>query len=138
MENLIKEFNIELPEYAITELLDFYLRLDILSAEWKDILTNTAKKSGKYIQNTDELEIPFEQLLVYFIYRHYASSQEDLLSKERIAFSIISYRIIKHLVFSSEAIDFINLCNISRMYSSEIEYSEENINALFDFLQQNY
>ena len=46
--------------------------------------------------------------------------------RARIAFSILSVRIIKYLFERSERCDTQTLISLARLYSSEIEYSEDN------------
>ena len=63
-----------------------------------------------------------------FLFRHMPSARYDGDIKSKIAFSVISCRVIftlSHTLGLNEAV---------RMYSSEIEYSEENLDFMFEFL----
>jgi len=88
--------------------------------------------------SNDEWSIAFEQLLVYFIYRHLADGLYDNSLKERICFAVLSFYIIRALCVlqaqQSGCVTINELIDISRLYSSEIEYSEENIDTLLEML----
>ncbi len=121
--------SIALPELSLSQWADFYLSLERLDEAWTDRLT-VLKNSDTYVDVIPE--IAAEQLLVYFIYRHLAEGIYDGRLRERISFAVISVQIIRALCA---------LCNepvteIARMYSSEIEYSEENIEALLSALAE--
>ncbi len=73
----------------------------------------------------------FEQLAVYFLLRHSADSLEAA-----VKFSAFSTYIIMKLSAGLRekrgALTLHDLCEISRMYSSEIEYSDENIEKILE------
>lgn len=76
--------------------------------------------------NSNEIKIDdiyLENLAVYFIYRHLSDAIDDNRFKERILFSIISAYAIEKMCKTN---DFAEICECARIYSSEIEYSEEN------------
>ena len=80
----------------------------------------------------------YEQLMVYLLYRHTANAPDTFEASLRIAFSVLSVMMIFSigtLLYTNEK-DFnteaqIELC---RMFSCEIEYSDENLYALYDEL----
>ena len=74
-----------------------------------------------------EWDIPFEQLSVYFAFRHL---QPEQLAK-RAAFVALSVKLIA-AIFSAEEKTFNGLVELARLYSSEIEYSDENIERILD------
>ena len=109
-----------------------------MDKSWAEILNEVGAIT--FSQRFDKhFSIPFEQLLVYFLFRHLADSEsrEDLFA--RIAFSVLSVKIINCLFEakrnSSNDCDFQLLCDISRMYSSEIEYCEENTAYILNILR---
>lgn len=91
----------------------------------------------KYMEENGRL-FEYENLLWYLIYRHLG---EDPMEDEAllcIEFSVLSMKIIRYLgacCFSEKSAfgkeDQIELC---RMFSSEIEYSDENIDLIYDHL----
>ncbi len=78
-----------------------------------------------------ELAIAFERLLVYFLYRHLPDALDDDRLAQRIAFAAHSVKALRLLCAASgNTLDA--LLDLARRYSSEIEYSQENIDALLD------
>ena len=67
------------------------------------------------------------------MYRHLSEGFYDGRIKERLLFAILSFYVIRKIFsYGEETID--ELIEICRMYSSEIEYSEENIECLLNKL----
>jgi len=83
-------------------------------------------------------ETEYEQLLVYFLYRHVPTALDDGDVSSKAAFAVLSVRLLfslgaLHLLLHGEFTveDQIELC---RLYSAEVEYSDDNMDALFDAL----
>ena len=53
----------------------------------------------------------------------------------RIGFAVLSTILIHAMARVNEMTDPEGLCEIARIYSSEMEYSEENLDYLWDILQ---
>lgn len=107
-------------ERPLTYWLNFYKTLERLNTQW-----------DQYLQKCEEkVDLPFEtayeQLAVYFIYRHLIGAVDDGMVKERAAFVLISLNMIHAISESCSA----SLEEIARLYSSEIEYSDENIQKI--------
>lgn len=106
----------------------FYLNLERLEPRWTDLL--------KTLQNVDqwqlfpEQELPLEQLAVYLIYRHLADSLWEGDLQERIAFTALSVWMIATLAACSDT----PLEEVARLYSAEIEYSDENLQKILQKL----
>lgn len=138
IEMLITQEQLCLPQRSISEWAAFYDTLERLDPAWTQelALLQNSKTAAPF---TDEKwQIVLEQLFVYFLYRHIAAFENEDMLLPRLAFCIISTRMLctlarLHLAqdpsFSPD--DF---CELSRMYSAEIEYSQENIDALLDEL----
>lgn len=116
----------------LNKWLDFYLRLERLDNSWTDILKNIRAESFFSFDTDDRLAIPLEQLMVYFLFRHIPSAIDDGDITSKIRFCLLSCNIINTLCISEirnnpqkEIIS--TFMDIARMYSSEIEYSDENI-----------
>lgn len=105
-----------------------YSRLERLDEGWGERLEKLAAADVGGHSLSDTVR---EQLLVYFVYRHLADGIYDGTIGERIAFCILSERMIDGLCSAcSESVN-----EIARMYSAEIEYSDENVEALIDALR---
>ncbi|MBQ1187442.1 MAG: flagellin lysine-N-methylase [Clostridia bacterium] len=110
------------------DFIEVYKKLERLDNDWDNYLDSIDTISFSIPQ---ALEIPCEQLICYFIYRHLSGALEDFMFAERIQFAVLSCLIIASLSKNTEA-----MIEISRMYSCEIEYSDENINILLDILNE--
>ena len=86
-----------------------------------------------------EYGIPYEKLLVYFLYRYVAAegrSLEDWRLCTRIGFAVLSTILVHAMARATGMTDLPGLCELARVYSSEMEYSEENLDYLWDILQE--
>ncbi len=124
----VKEiFRIELPQKQWD--IEF-LKLEMLDKSWSGRIMSIRGQGHKL---KEDWSVPFEQVLVYFIYRYMAEGQYDGRYNERVLFAILSFHMIREIFKRSEE-TVEELIEICRMYSSEIEYSEENVETLLDIL----
>lgn len=142
VQNLLDFCEVSLPQKTLSEWADIYLSLERLDDEW-DMLLNQLKRTEKTQLTIPETEVTataFEQLLCYFIFRHLTDSLDDNKLWERIAFAVQSYCIIRSLCavhyIKNGLLTIEDIAEYSRIYSSEIEYSEDNIERLLEFLSQ--
>ncbi|MBQ3109863.1 MAG: hypothetical protein IJC69_01810, partial [Clostridia bacterium] len=63
-----------------------------------------------------------------------AEGMYDGRYNERVLFALLSFYMIRELFKRSEE-RMEELCEICRMYSCEVEYSEENVEKLLDVLE---
>ena len=114
----------------------FLLSLERLDENWSkqlDLLTRCTP-----VPLTQAWDVPLEQLLVYLLYRHVPAAMEDGEADARLAFCIFICRLVMDMMGCRLAADgaftLDDFCDLARMYSGEIEYSDENLFALFDAL----
>ena len=127
IEDLLCEFELSIPERSTSEWACDFLTLEMLDPEWGIMLE---KLKNLHALPTYENEAECEQLLVYFIYRHLADGLYDGRLHERIKLAILSL----DMILSISAACKIPVAEVARAYSSEIEYSEENVEALLELL----
>ena len=130
IEKLFNKFNIKNPGISVCELAEIYYNLERLDDVWGKML-----KEIKNFNNIEQslpclYEKTLKNLLCYFIYRHLGECIYDGNFKGRLLFAIISCEMISKLTKVGY-----NIYDVARMYSSEIEYSDENLNKLIEFLQ---
>lgn len=119
LKYLAKEIGLALDGLNLYEL---YMPLERLDEAWTEELLRLKDYRFEWsVFDDGALQIPFEQLAVYFIFRHLKEGRY----REGIGFMLISCALIA-VLFSKNN----NLQEIVRMYSSEIEYSEENTEML--------
>jgi len=141
LKRLAKTAEMELPQSS-AQWAEAYLQLEFLEHNWPERLL-ALKKTGenrKLAFDPEPGEIPLEQLVVYFLYRHLAGGMEDGQYRERLAFSILSVMMIRWLAAAEAeklgSTDMDTWIEIARQYSAEIEYSQENIDALLQILSR--
>ena len=78
----------------------------------------------------------YENFIGYLLYRHLWGALEDGYIGARVQFAILAFRLIEYLgacrftengVFTTE-----DQIDLMRMFSSEIEYSDENVDLLIE------
>ena len=117
-------------EFDGIDWIDVYKNLERLDAQWDTYLDSITQISDDI---PEKLEVPCEQLIWYFIYRHLSGAIDDFMFCERIQFAILSCYVIN----SVNKTGTINeMQQVARMYSSEIEYSDENVEILLEKLQE--
>ena len=106
------------------ELYDFYMSLERLDESWETELKKLKSANGVEIFKREDLQIFFEQLACYFTFRHFQSG---------VGFAILSCWVIGAIISSCD--NFVKMLDVVRMYSSEIEYCEENTQKVKAFLK---
>ncbi|MBQ7900811.1 MAG: flagellin lysine-N-methylase [Clostridia bacterium] len=127
---------IQLPQKSHIEWANVFLNLERLDNEWTKKLTTLKKLPSCSMTDFAGLETSAEQLLTYFVYRHTADGLYDGTINERVIFGILSCCMIFAVANSCNKGDMETLLDIARMYSSEIEYSDQNIDKLLNILKQ--
>ena len=129
-ESALAECGIVLPKRSASEWAEYFLSLERLDDRWGAIL-EAVKDTDESSRGTSDVPPHiWENLLVYFVYRHMANAADTEDSAYRLAFAVLSYRMIAaaSAVTGEDAVD---LC---RLYSAEIEYSTDNTEAVLDEL----
>lgn len=133
-----------LPPHAdIPQWADFLLSLERLDEQWTAhllLLKNNAAAAdlSGFDAHMAQRQTEYEQLLVYFVYRHLANACDEIDLAARASFSAFSYQLL-HILgavlwTTCGNFSFADQVELARLYSSEIEYSEENFDALLDAL----
>lgn len=129
---------------CLTQIFDQLLQLEINKFDWRDMLLAAQSHIPELLQaRADFLEYyqeklyEYDQLLLYFVYRHFMKALGDDAVREKVQFALLSTAIIQALDISHwlthgtlTAWDQICIC---KAYSREIEYNEENTEWLSNF-----
>ena len=139
IEGLFENFGIDLPDKSLGEWAEVFLGLERLDDEWTNKLNKLSDKEFVDCKMKDgKIAAALEQLLVYFVLRHLSDGIYDGRLYEQAAFAVLSMRIIcavgVYAVSADERLDVPFLIEAARMYSLEIEYSDENIERLLECL----
>lgn len=113
---------------------DFYKELDYMNDEFK-MLIQGAKKDLDLESEYHSNDVYIERLINYFIYRHFIKSYEDDNLLDKIKFAILSVLIIEHIdqFCQNHEIPY-GFTDVAKMYSKEIEYSQENMESICEEL----
>lgn len=76
-----------------------------------------------------ETDVAYENLICYFLYRYMTADATDWpdAMRTRTAFAVLCTVIIHAIHRAAGGKDLDSLCEVARRFSSEIEYSEENL-----------
>lgn len=124
-------------DFSFDKIHKAYKSLERLDASWTDELNRLDNfKFDKSIFRNKDFDVFFEQLAVYFVFRHLADAfyDEDYTSKLRFALAgcYIIGAIIQCDFEAFGKVSFERAADVARMYSSEIEYSEVNTEKLME------
>lgn len=126
---LLKSFAPQMPEYGFLHMCDLYQNLEYMDSELIDMINRAYSSYSSDLVLEDKKHFR-EKILLYYIYRHTQGTVYDGRLAERVAFSVLSCRMIWTLYSLSDDKNYETLADICRLYSSEIEYSDENIEEL--------
>jgi len=120
---LAREYGFEF-DFSLKNLVDIYVSLERLDEKWTELLENLRNfEFDGSIFKEESMQIFFEQLACYFIFRHFEN-------EGAVKFALYGCFLLGAVIAQTNA-DFDMASDFVRMYSSEIEYSEENTNKLF-------
>ena len=132
-EHLAMAFDIDLPERSHAKWAELFLDLERLDESWTALLRSL---QADFTPNAFPLwDTAWEQLAVYFLYRHLPAALWDGDVESKIAFALLSVQMLQWLCSAKPDVCFDDLLEFARMYASEIEYSDENLERLFTALQ---
>ena len=132
-----------LPMDSTSYAVELY-KLERLDDKWTALLEellceerqNDEEDRAKYKEALGDLSSSFGRFFLYLIYRHYATAFDDRDAAARGLFALQSTLLLNDLSFikwrKTGEISAEDLVELARLFSSEIEYSEENVDALFD------
>lgn len=132
MHRLLQTVSFSLPE---TDFLPVYQSLEQLDASWGALVSSLSSLSFASLPVCPpSLELPMEQVLCYLLYRHVPAAYEDGDVAGHTAFCVLSACVLITLCRTRKNCTLEQLMDFARMYSSEIEYSQENLDTLLDAL----
>ena len=143
IEQILSACGAHVPDVPLAQWAEFYLSLERMDEVWTGILEALREHADElpldnFAAHMKGRETEYEQLLVYFLYRHVPTALDDGDVSSKAAFAVLSVRLLfslgaLHLLLHGEFTveDQIELC---RLYSAEVEYSDDNMDALFDAL----
>lgn len=112
--------------FDAASLKELYLSLERLDEEWSERLNSLVPA----VLEPRLSSLPYLRLAEYFIYRHFATAPDEYEAALRLQFAFLSTKLIC-------ALDSIfHDAESTRLYSSEIEYSDENVEKILDYIDE--
>lgn len=118
------------------EWQDIFMELERMEPTWEERL---ALLTSDNVHWQDENDLLWEQLLVYFVHRHLAGAWDETECETRLGFAVLSYAVLRTMYEGVRRdkgeVTLPEIVELARLYSAEIEYSEENTAALLEKIE---
>ena len=128
LEALLAAVDFTLPGQDWAEV---YRGLERLDPKWDACLDGIAPIGA---EAPAELQGALANFAAYLLYRHLPGALEDDDIPGRVAFCVLSTRVLAALCAGKPGCTMADCIEFARMYSAEIEYDEDNVAALLDAL----
>ena len=125
--------NIDLNKNSFNKWLNIFKSLDRLTIN--EFGFEKIGLAQNFANTLNGFEREYEQLLSYLIFRHISRAIDFLDLRVRLAFVILSFKMINHIFAMNEQTTNENLVEVCRFYSSEIETSDDNIYRLLNEIE---
>ena len=140
---LSRRFGVEISDAEIRQWIPVLLALERMDEALTEMLEGCAALSdGQLPELGEAFEIPSEQLLVYLLYRHMPRALDDFMVRERALFCVLMTMLVRALWRAQLALtgrcDLDDMVEICRLFSAEIEYSDENFYAIADRIRERF
>ena len=138
-EYLAAKFDLSFSKAEIKKSIEFLTTLEALDTNWTSLLKELSEHFdeldfeafGAHIEQRDR---EYKNLLTYFSYRHLSVSNDFREFSARVGFVLLGYYVLYSLgafILKRDASLPISMSSeLARMYSAEIEYSEENTDLI--------
>lgn len=139
LKQMAEYCRLEHRHYTPQQQAQLFLSLERLD-EKRDILLSELAQATRQdlIFPSEEYETAFEQLAVYFVFRHLTESLDDDRLAGRLQFVIWAMGVVYNLCAlhhnRTGGLSIDDMAEICRIFSAEIEYSPDNMDLLFDTL----
>lgn len=111
----------------IQAIMEFYASLEPIDENWRPYMERCMAAEGGYCP---EHEVYLRRIAVYSIFRFFMKGVFDGEILSRVKLAAVSAWMVGHLVLCEGR--GADIAEIAKNYSKEVEYSEENLDALAD------
>ena len=129
----------EESQKSLEKWADLLLGLERLDEKWAELLSLLKENTNltAFEQYMSGRSTEYEQFLVYLIYRHFITEGASTVA----TFTALWYKILYHMGASlyekNGEFTFEDQVELARMFSSEIEYSDQNLDIILEELEFN-
>jgi len=127
MERCMAMLGGKMPSFDWRAEAEFLLSLERMDEEWtaclEKLLNNALTKLEPRLS-----ELKFERIAEYFVFRHFAVSEKEQEMLSRLLFAFYATMLVCAVSDDTE--------NVLRLFSAEIEYSDENVDCIVKHLSQ--
>jgi len=121
VENILRACGADMTiDYAAWE--ELLMGLERLDDAWPAVLRRLEEPERPV---EPRWEVPLEQLMCYLLFRHLAGALEDGDLQGRAVYCWLIWKLLRRMLRD-------DLPELARLYSSEIEYSDENMDAILE------
>lgn len=143
----LAEITAEQSEFVpdLKAILEFMLTIEPIDENWipyiRDCISNfsgTSKALAEFEEAAPETEVYLQNIAVYFVWRYFLKGVFDGELLSRIRVMAVSTELLRYMFCckwcGNRSVLLADCVEIAKNYSKEIEYCEENMAALADFL----
>ena len=129
IRNAASLFEVSFAGFNAADTAAFYLTLERMDEEWTGLLKHLERFQDASALLRAMENVRYERIAEYFLYRHFAEAVDDEDAAARFAFAILSTEIVCVLELYGHT-------DALRLYSSEIEYSDENVDLILEAIKK--
>ena len=116
------------PISDLSVWIDRLTKLEQLDPTWQKLLDKLSLQE----QTPKNLDLPLEKFMLYLLYRHLPNAEEESEIRATVRFACLGYLLIKTICENTNT----PIEEAARLFSFEIEYSEENTATLMALLRE--
>ena len=115
---------------------EFLNSLEYMDVQWHDCTSALSNGNGAWLEFCNVSDTVCKNIFGYFLLRHLPKVFEDYSYDTCISFCLTSTALICYMFANSRLENKEKIEDFARMYSCEIEYSDENTYAVLDMIEE--
>ncbi len=135
VDKLLQEHNLEIDKNHFNKAIKRLLSFEKLDKNWTEKLKQIKKEKTSF-EFSEKHNLIFENFLANEVYRHVSCAEDVSEALIKLVGIILCATIVSAMINYIEQTDtatFEDIVDIVRLYSAEVEYSQKNLNKLFNF-----
>lgn len=128
INELLTESRFDSTKKEFSTIVKTFLSLERVDKTWTKKL-KVLKNRQLDVQTQEQYSLVAEQFFVNSIYRHLSDAEDTLWVRARTIFCVLSWWLILNVIVQND----LDILDVVRAFSVEVEYSQKNLNKLYDF-----